>query len=205
MIKDYIAHDLFPTPVYQNNIPVTTLDEIRQEEYREILPDRNGYYTKNTRILDKYTDLKKVIQEHIDCFVFEHLLIKRIYEFPILNSWVNRHIRSDFSHKHFHCHSLISGIYYLKAPQDGGMPMFWKPDGFSNLLGTMFNFELSGDNGINKLVYKVNVKDGDLLLFPSHLYHSVEESKTDEERYSLAFNVWVKGEFEASDISESSL
>ena len=85
------------------------------------------------------------------------------------------------------------------------MPMFWKPDGFSNLLGTMFNFELSGDNGINKLVYKVNVKDGDLLLFPSHLYHSVEESKTDEERYSLAFNVWVKGEFEASDISELSL
>jgi len=205
MIKDYIAHDLFPTPVYQNNIPVTILDEVKQEEYREIVPDRNGYYTKNTRILDKYTDLKKTIKEHIDCFVFQHLLIKKIYEFPIQNSWVNRHKKGDFSHKHFHCHSLISGIYYLKAPTEGGAPMFWKPDGFSNLLGTMFNFELSGDNGINKLVYKINVKDGDLLLFPSHLFHSVEESKTDEERYSLAFNVWVKGDFEASDISELSI
>jgi|TARA_R110001592_G_scaffold58814_5_gene178150 uncharacterized protein (TIGR02466 family) len=205
MIDKYIAHDLFPTPVYQNNIPVTLLNELKQEEYREIIPDRNGYYTKNVYILDKYTELKKTIEQHIHCYVTKHMMIKDIYTWPILNSWVNRHVKGDFAHKHFHCHSLISGIYYLKAPTDGGMPMFHKPDGWSNLLGTIFNFELSGDNGVNKLIYKINVKDGDLILFPSHLFHSVEESKTDEERYSLAFNVWVGGQFGSSDIGQLSV
>ena len=35
---------------------------------------------------------------------------------------------------------------------------------------------------------------GDLLVFPSHLMHSVDENTTGENRAALAFNYIVKGE-----------
>lgn len=194
MITEFKEHLLFPTPVYQNNIPVVDLDEIKQEEFREIIPDKNGHYTKNTKILDKYIDLKKSIQEHIDCYVYNHLKIDTRYTFHITNSWVNKHTRDDFANKHFHTHSLISGIYYLQAPKDSGKPVFYNSS-TNIMLSNMFDFELTESNYINNSRYTIDIKDGDIIIFPSHLQHSVEKSQTNELRYSLAFNGWVSGQF----------
>ena len=39
------------------------------------------------------------------------------------------------------------------------------------------------------------VNKGDVLLFPSTLSHSVDENFSNDTRYSLAFNAFVKGQF----------
>ena len=41
------------------------------------------------------------------------------------------------------------------------------------------------------MTYEVN--PGKLVVFPSNLMHRVEENKSDENRYSLAFNLFCKG------------
>jgi len=37
------------------------------------------------------------------------------------------------------------------------------------------------------------LKKGELILFPSNIQHSVPVNQSDEERISLSFNTWIKG------------
>ena len=43
----------------------------------------------------------------------------------------------------------------------------------------------------NALTAKINVTEGDLLIFPAYLPHSVEENKSDEDRVIISFNIDV--------------
>jgi ectoine hydroxylase-related dioxygenase (phytanoyl-CoA dioxygenase family) len=43
--------------------------------------------------------------------------------------------------------------------------------------------------------YILNVKEGTIVIFPSHLEHSVEKNNSNENRYSIAFNFYVRGKF----------
>ena len=38
------------------------------------------------------------------------------------------------------------------------------------------------------------MKKGELILFPSNLQHSVPANQSDEDRISLSFNTWIKGD-----------
>ena len=48
-------------------------------------------------------------------------------------------------------------------------------------------------NAFNSYTFNLSMNKGDLVLFPSHLQHSVPENIIDEERISLSFNTWAKG------------
>jgi ectoine hydroxylase-related dioxygenase (phytanoyl-CoA dioxygenase family) len=41
----------------------------------------------------------------------------------------------------------------------------------------------------------VKVKEGTIVIFPSHLEHSVEKNWSKIRRYSIAFNFYVRGNF----------
>jgi ectoine hydroxylase-related dioxygenase (phytanoyl-CoA dioxygenase family) len=43
--------------------------------------------------------------------------------------------------------------------------------------------------------YALKLNEGTIVLFPSHLNHSVEENLSNQNRYSIAFNFFVKGKF----------
>jgi ectoine hydroxylase-related dioxygenase (phytanoyl-CoA dioxygenase family) len=47
----------------------------------------------------------------------------------------------------------------------------------------------------NSDLWKVQVKNNTIVLFPSSLYHSVDKNESDYERVSIAFNVFARGEF----------
>ena len=50
-------------------------------------------------------------------------------------------------------------------------------------------------NIFNSFAWWIPVKENDLILFPSDLEHGVDTVTLDHTRISLAFNVFVKGEF----------
>ena len=51
------------------------------------------------------------------------------------------------------------------------------------------------DNNVNAERYCVDLEEGTILIFPSHLEHSVNENKSNQNRYSIAFNFYVRGTF----------
>ena len=44
-------------------------------------------------------------------------------------------------------------------------------------------------------MYKLQLDEGKVVIFPSHLEHKVEKNLSKEKRYSIAFNFFVKGKF----------
>ena len=135
MITKFVEHLLFPTTVYQNEIPVnenefTTMMEMDYER----MPSDNGYMTRYKRILTLLPDTRKSIEKHINYYAYDVLGISHKHKFHITTSWVNRHKTGDKAHTHFHANSLISGCYYLKMPESGGDICFPKPTNHNNFL-----------------------------------------------------------------------
>jgi uncharacterized protein (TIGR02466 family) len=92
----------------------------------------------------------------------------------INSMWVNISSFTNFNAPHCHGldnypYNLYSGVIYLKVPQNSGDIIFSNP--------------LSRD-----LVLQISPIEGDILFFPSSLYHYVEPNLSQEDRISIAFN-----------------
>ena len=96
MINQFIEHQLFPTVVYQNDIPVNQndLETIKSLEYQR-MPSKNGNFTKLKDVLSVLPETRKAIEDHIQYYTEKVLSIMPRYSFPITNSWVNEHEEKD--------------------------------------------------------------------------------------------------------------
>lgn len=202
----YNLTPLFAIPLYQTNIEVdqTEVDFIKNQVFVR-MPADNGSYSENKKILDskELSSLQKRIQTHIDHFVHTILDCNDQLSFVIQNSWVNQHSKNDFAGSHRHSNSIISGVYYLDVNENSGSIVFQKDKSYYNLwtdtIEIGFNYQKHQNqerlNIFNSDAWGICPQPGDLVLFPSLLYHSVTDNQSDDIRYSLAFNVFPKGEF----------
>lgn len=199
MIEPFNITPLYAIPLYQTNLNTIDL-AIKQfligQEY-ERMPSGNGDYTTNKNILDapECKSLKDQILLHIENFMFDQLQVSKAITPVIQNSWVNKHSPGDHAHVHFHRNSVISGCYYIDALPNAGEIVFQKDKCFNNLFDTTVDMGFDNPMNIfNSTYWPVRPSTADLLLFPSHLAHSVTPNNTDQLRYSLAFNVFPRGQ-----------
>ena len=190
---------LFSTPLFisqleQPDSQVTAV--VKQTDMRRVRAN-NGSSSVNTRILDipDMQYLKASILREISAYAFEALGLKRKYQFQITNSWVMKHEKGDFAHAHAHENSLISGVYYVETFDNSGPIWFSKSYKDLNLFPAFFGWEFERRDILNADRWPVQPKSGMLVLFPSHLEHSVDPNQNDADRYCIAFNVFVKGTF----------
>ena len=188
---------LFPISVYTNKINV---DEdiknfIISQKYERMFSG-NGDFTVNKYLLNtpECANLKKQIFEQVDVFTRKYLTVKNHINFYMQNSWGVKHHKGDWGQQHEHANSLLSGVLYLETNKDSGSICFHKPYGYTNLfhpstLIPMNNFESHNSDEWNHVP-----ENGDILLFPAHLHHSIKENKSNIIRYSIAFNFHVSGE-----------
>lgn len=195
-MPEFKAHNLWPIPVYDSETPVKSewVDYILNTEY-ERMHIGNGDISKDRYILNQLPDLKKEIENHCEIFVRKYLSVSENAKFYLQNSWSVKHNPGDKAQIHSHGSSLLSGVYYLKTKQNSGNLVFHKNPIYTNTFHQSIRFEYDDSNNVNTGQYVMNVEEGKVILFPSHLEHSVGENKSDEERYSLAFNFYVKGKF----------
>ena len=86
-----------------------------------------------------------------------------------LDSWINRYENTDMEY-HTHNGSHLSAVFYLVVEGDGGEITFYDPRFFA-ARGYDMNFRKLHSNFVLK------PSSGDLVIFPSFLYHSVKVSK----------------------------
>ena len=196
--NEFVLHNLWPIPVYENRVrPFNQkwLDYAINTATYERMHSNNGDITVNRYILDlpEFEDLKKHVQDHCDILMKKYLGTKSNVEFYLQNSWINRHHKDDFAQMHKHQNSLLSGCLYLGVNEKTGSIRFYKGSNWTNLLPISVNLDYENFNHINSLHYTIIPKQGSILIFPSHLDHSIEQNRSDEARYSLAFNFYVRG------------
>lgn len=105
----------------------------------------------------------------------------------ILNMWVNINEEFNYNQVHIHDTSLLSGVYYAKCSDNSGELEFYRNFSDQFIISSVGPVERSTTISASVARYRPAV--GMLVLFPSHIPHSVLPSTVAEERISLAFNL----------------
>ncbi len=107
-------------------------------------------------------------------------------DIAITSAWLNvNDNRQCMNIEHVH-NDTFSGVFYLKAPEKSGKLNIINP-GINNLWsGISFAQQ---KNQFTSTRIKIEPVEGNIILFPSYLPHSVETNDHDDDRISIAFNI----------------
>jgi hypothetical protein len=189
----HLIHSLFPTPIIKTKFdrPFT------QEELEVVFAEEQGHSVANSssnnrRILENpaLSEIKKFAEECLDLWV-EKIIIpayENSVKLKITQSWLNYTEKEGHHHLHYHPNSIISGVIYIQASE------FKDQIEFQNTDINPWHVHTETSNPFNSNLYHVPVKTGDVVLFPSTIYHGVPEVQSDKTRISLAFNSFWVGE-----------
>tara|TARA_B100000900_G_scaffold389049_1_gene381613 strand:- start:976 stop:1593 length:618 start_codon:yes stop_codon:yes gene_type:complete len=195
-MPEFKIHNLWPIPVYEGEIPVKEKWKVLTKglKYERTHID-NSDISIDRNVLNSIPDLKEDIQNHCERYIKKYLKVSDNAKFYLLNSWSNIHSSGEKSQIHYHGNSLLSGVYYPILPKNSGNISFHKSGLYTNTFHQSILFDYDEETEVNCGQYSMEIKEGTIIIFPSHLEHSVERNKSNENRYSIAFNFYVKGKF----------
>lgn len=180
---------LFASPVVITRYPDEFTKELEWCRNEKCDKNNAGYnnQSENTFVLDDpvFTNLRKWIEFHISEYV--RTIYNARSELVITQSWLNKSGKNQSHHEHRHPNSIVSGVWYPQINSKLPPIKFYTPT------QREIEMDLIDHNQWNSSVYMLPLNAGELILFPSTLQHSVPINTTDEERISLSFNTWAKG------------
>ena len=193
---------LFPTPLLICPYPVDYAKELEYIHNVECGRENKGggnecspggmvqHYNRqsnNTFILDEpeLSNVRAFIEAKL------HEYVTKIYastdKLVITQSWLNKSGKGESHHEHVHPNSMVSGVWYPQIHEK--MP----PIQFRTKHQRDVALQTETFNRFNSATFMLPMKRGELILFPSNLTHSVPVNVGEEERISLSFNTWPKG------------
>jgi len=197
MYHDDELIQLFPTPLlvcpypfgYEKELEwIKNQECIKKNDYKDKLAVIHyNRQSKDTFILDN-PELSK-IRTFIETKLNQYL--SKIYnssdKLVITQSWLNKSGKGESHHLHHHPNSMISGVWYPAIHEK--LP----PIQFHRNETRDVSLNVNKHNNFTSETFMLGLKAGELILFPSSLYHQVQPNAINEERISLSFNTWPKG------------
>ena len=192
--KDELLH-IFPIPVLITKYELSIEDEFKFiEKLRYIEQKENGNFKSDDTYLLKHNELALIKN-----FIYESLnkFTKNIYQtkqrLVVTQCWTNKNPPNSKHHEHVHPNSIISGVFYFR--QSKTLP----PIQFSKSIQEGIKLNPEKYNQLNSETFLLPMVDGELVLFPSSLRHSVPFNKGNETRYSMSFNTFCIDELGSRD------
>ena len=187
---------LFPTPLLICPYPVDyskELEWIRNSECRKENKGEVGtsvHYNRqseDTFVLDRpeLANVRAFIEAKLHQYVTQ--IFASTDKMIITQSWLNKSGKGESHHEHVHPNSVISGVWYPQIHEQ--LP----PIQFRSRGQRDVSLQTEKYNTFNSATFMLPMKKGELILFPSNLTHSVPANQSEEERISLSFNSWPKG------------
>ena len=187
---------IYSVPLWQSEYP--EFEEHKEiffsavKEYKEQTPTKEtprsniaGYQSPNT--LQGVEELRPLFEyicqmgfkatadlDFIDC------------DIALTEAWLNvNDSRQCMNSEHIHG-DVFSGVFYLQAPEESGKLSLVNP-GINRMWDgcqlTNKKNQFTGES------IRIEPVEGNIILFPSYLPHSVETNDHDEERISISFNL----------------
>jgi uncharacterized protein (TIGR02466 family) len=204
MKKEYFVVPAFATPIYHTvveTISEKTKNQLFDLEF-ERLDTNNGWISKDKFIINRenFRDLKSLIESELSFYLDNILEVDRKIEFYITNSWIIMHDPGDYAQEHIHINSLLSGVLYLETNDESGDIHFQKNTNHLNLFPSALEVDIKNYNIFNSKSWYFKPCNNQLFFFPSSLLHYVDKNKSSSKRYSLAFNIFIKGRLGKDDL-----
>ncbi len=190
--KDELIN-LFITPLSVYHCPFDYGRELEWIKKQPMKKCRNelqlqlNHQSEDTFILDKpeMSRVRQFIESKLKHFVSK--IMGSDDEMVITQSWLNRNNKGESHHEHKHPNSMFSGVWYPQIYESS------PPIQFKRAEQRDVGFHVKEFNMFNSQSFLLSMKMGELIMFPSNLIHSVSPNYSDEERISLSFNTWPKG------------
>ena len=153
--------------------------------------NKGGWHSENFQLTDQNSIQFKFalkVQEYIlNAFQNFGWKIKN-KNIRISEMWAIINKKNDFNVIHTHPNCYLSAAYYVKAPNNCGKFEIEHPN-----IAKKYAFpEIETKNELNLEVASIEIKEGDLLLFPSYLPHKVSQNFSEEDRIVISFNVDIQ-------------
>jgi uncharacterized protein (TIGR02466 family) len=132
----------------------------------------------------EFQELRRHIQIEAERFADRLNFDRFRHPIKINECWLNVYGTSDAQEIHCHTNSVISGVYYVKAPPGSSPIMFHSP-----MADVMLNPPYTKITDLNSFAAAFEATEGTMILFRSWLRHSVKPSTIKDDRVSIAFNV----------------
>lgn len=190
-----MLHNLFPTAVFSftfeeaNQNKQNYLDylyKLKQEDPGKARSNIHSWHSSNTK-----HPLKDHVFSSLNTFIHDSakLAIDKMgytkIEMEQKESWCIISPKGAYNVPHLHPGAFISGSYYIDAPTEP--IIFYDPRPIRE-----FTESISMGRGTIYTATTIAMmpKEGELLLFPSWLKHSVPENKSEKERVIISFNFY---------------
>jgi uncharacterized protein (TIGR02466 family) len=143
----------------------------------------NHEYSESDRVLDQFPELAKIITDAVN----DHSRTVLGIQEPmfITQSWINVYNQGDSIHQHSHPNSIVSGTWYWSSEPTS--IQFHRTQLNSAQTWTI-KIDQEPVTHFSSQLVSVPVEENDLLLWPSHLQHSVAEHAITQPRCSMSFN-----------------
>jgi len=199
MNTDHKIIPMFPTGVYRANIPVITDEQLDEINSLKIRVNEGNTHSLNTYCLssDRFSELSEHINYHLSNYVSQMFDPAKDISLYVTQSWFNWTGNKEHHHRHIHTNSIISGVYYVRTFPKDNITFYretMSPGAEMIHVGHNIGVKIKSYNEFTTPSMSLNVKDGDLLLFPSMQQHGVSKRKDNSVRISLAFNTFIKGD-----------
>jgi len=162
-----------------------------------------GNLTSNNNYILECKELKKLwefCQASLEQYAQAVHCPRADIEVYITQSWANYTKPGGYHHKHAHPNSFISGVFYVNADPENDKIYFY------NDTYRQIDVPPTDWNLYNSKSWWFEAKTGGLLLFPSSLTHMVEQVVAKEDRISISFNTFLKGNLgDNKDLTELKL
>jgi uncharacterized protein (TIGR02466 family) len=191
---------LFPTPMFTGMLPDLTLCDRIEKVVRGLQKSGKGrsspegaglaYMTPDDiHTLPEMKELVDVVMRESG-LVLDAFAIKRNSHY-ITNMWANIADPNARGNMHVHPNCLLSGLVYIKAPQNCGPTMFASPRRLTKNLEPSYLER----NDLNSDFVIFPAEKGRMLLWPSHIPHAQERGTAagTEERIVVPFNIMIHG------------
>ena len=192
------VYELFPDPIFHYKLE--NYKQINKELLNYILElqkkdkkgnnrsNRGGWHSPNFDIvnpgppinfINSFKDfLKHIIEDEIG---WEYVPNKQ----RVVAMWAIINKKNSYNVKHNHQNCYLSSAYYIKKPKNSGDITFYDPKESKT-----YRFpEVEKHTNYSAESVTIKPEEGDLLIFPSYLYHDVGVNLSDEERIVVSFNI----------------
>lgn len=142
-------------------------------------------------ILDIFPSLKNTINICAKQFLEEVLGVN--IDFKMQGSWATKTLKDGYCQEHHHSHSLVSGVFYLQTEKDFKIKFIKKQNNLFWDLPTTHTTIVNADG------YSFCFGENNLVFFKSDMKHKIEKNISDNDRYSIAFNIVPVGRVGKND------
>ena len=138
-----------------------------------------GRYNVNKDVV--FEPLVKEVSKHVHAYAELH---NSFESYEIMDAFFNINKAGTFQEFHTHTLSIVSAVYYVKAPENSGQLIFQSPKPVD-----MLPFKrIENHNDLTYERYYVTPEEGMLILFRSNVAHCVNAGTNKTPRISIAFN-----------------